>query len=105
MLRTLYVNDWEEANSATTEDVLKGKYEVKTVERQEYLGSIITNDGKNEHNINAKCAKGQGIINDIMKILDSIYFGDFHFEALVILRESLLLSVLLHYIEVLHNLS
>ena len=31
----IYVNDWEEANSATTEDVLKGKYEVKTVERQE----------------------------------------------------------------------
>ena len=40
-----------------------------------------------------------------MKILDSIYFGDFHFEALVLLRESLLLSVLLHDIEVLHNLS
>ena len=101
----IHINDWEEASNKNARDVLKGKTEIKTVERQEYLGSIISNDGKNDWNVSSKCSKGQGIVNDIISILDNIYFGDSHFEALVLLRDSLLHSVLLHDIEVLHNLS
>ena len=101
----IYINDWEEASNKNARDVLKGKTEIKTVERQEYLGSIISNDGKNDWNVSSKCSKGQGIVNDIISILDNKYFGNSHFEALALLRDSLLHSVLLHDIEVLHNLS
>ena len=71
----IYINDWEEASNKNARDVLKGKTEIKTVERQEYLGSIISNDGKNDWNVSSKCSKGQGIVNDIISILDNINFA------------------------------
>ena len=52
-----------------------------------------------------KVSKGHGIVRDILTILEGIYFGNFYFEAAVIMRESLLISVLTHNTEVIHNLT
>ena len=40
-----------------------------------------------------------------MTILDNIYFGTYFIEAFLLLRQSLLISVLLHDIEIVYNLS
>ena len=55
-------------------------------------------------NVQNRTSKGQGIISDILQILDSVYFGEFHFQAFLMMRQSLFLSVLIHNLEV-SNLS
>ena len=72
---------------------------------QEYLGTVVTSNGNNTKTIANKVSRGQGIINDIMNILNSIPIGKYYFETALILRSSLLLSVLTHDVEVLHNLT
>ena len=53
---------------------------------------LISNDGKNEKNIKERRDKGQGIVDQIMSILESTVFGPFQFEVALILRASLLLD-------------
>ena len=45
-------------------------------------------------------SKGQAAIRDIFQILNSTYFGPFYFEAVKLLRESLLINVITHNLEV-----
>ena len=56
---------------------------------------LISNDGKNEKNIKARRDKGQGIVDQIMSILESTVFGPFQLEVALILRASLLLNGIL----------
>ena len=93
------------SEKVTLVDKFKGKCKIKFVQSQEYLGSVIMHSGSNSMSIDAKLGKGQGIINDILCILQSIYFGSHYFEALVLLRESLLLIVITHDTEVMHNIT
>jgi hypothetical protein len=77
----------------------------KMKEEQMYLGDIISNDGSHLKNIQHRKNKGLGIINQIMQILDSVYFGKYYFEVALVLRSSLLLSSLLLNSEAWVNLS
>ena len=72
---------------------------------QMYLGDIISSDGKQTKNVLARTNKGLGIINQIIQILDSVFFGKYHFEVAMILRSSLLLSSILLNSEAWVNLS
>jgi hypothetical protein len=45
------------------------------VEEEKYLGDIISNNGKNTKNIEARKNRGTGIVNQIMSILEDICFG------------------------------
>ena len=56
-------------------------------------------------NIKSRAAKGQGVLRDIFQILEGTYFGSFYFEAMKLLRETMLLSVITHNLEVAFNLS
>ena len=51
-----------------------------------YLGDIISGDGKNTKNINARIAKGPGKINDIMDILEKTSMGEDYFKIALLLR-------------------
>ena len=62
---------------------------------QKYLGDILSSDGSHIKNIQDRRNKGYGIINQIMQIMESTYFGKYYFEVSMILRESLFLSSLL----------
>ena len=62
---------------------------------ERYLGDVISKDGKNIKNIQARVSKGTGIVRNILTMLDGIPFGKYHFEAGVILRNSLLASSML----------
>ena len=53
----------------------------------------------------SRTSKGQGVIRDIKHILDGIYFGSSYFEAMTLLRDSMLMSVITHNIEVCFNLT
>ena len=104
----IYIKEWgkrRNPNNEDEEEYCKGNVAIQSVPKQEYLGSILSEDGRNDANINAKIAKGQGIINDIMTILDHIYFGTYFIEALLLLRQSLLITVFPHDIEIVYNLS
>ena len=60
-----------------------------------YLGDIISGDGKNAKNINARIGKGHGKINDIMEILEKTSMGQDYFKIPLLLRESLFLNSIL----------
>merc|ERR1712208_19725 len=53
----------------------------------------------------ARKGKGLGIINEIMNILETIFFGKYYFEVALLLRSSLLLSSILLNSEAWVNLS
>ena len=89
----------------TLEDEYGGKTVIKTVENHLYLGNIISSNGSNQMTINDRIAKGQGAVRDISHILEGTFFGDFYFEALRIMSNSMVISVLTHNIEVLMNLT
>ena len=105
----LYVDAWDlekckTETGFTLKDVYKGKTEVKTVEKYEYLGNIIEQKGSNKDTIKDRVNKCQGVIRDIGQILEGCLFGDHFVEALKIMRNSKLVSVLTYNVEVIHNL-
>ena len=56
-------------------------------------------------NVQARVNKGTGIVRNILTMLDGIPFGKYHFEARVILRNSLLVSNMLYNSEVWYNVT
>lgn len=108
----LTVGSWK--NKVETDDdtgecfqteYFEGQVKMKVKDEQLYLGDIISSDGKHEKNVHARKNKGLGIINQIMQILQSLYFGKYYFEVAMVLRSSLLLSSLLLNSEAWTNLS
>ena len=72
-----------------------GQEKMQVKEEQMYLGDVISSNGKHLKNVLHRKSKGLGVINQIMQILNSTFFGKFYFEVALVLRESLLLSSLL----------
>ena len=98
----LTVDNWElkvvkHLDTGETEvvDELNGQHIMETSDQEKYLGDIISNNGKNKKNIEARVAKGIGIVDQILSILSRTVFGPFQFEVALILRSSLLLSGIL----------
>ena len=78
---------------------------MKVKQEQMYLGDIISADGKHQKNIQNRKNRGLGIINQIMNILDTVYFGKYYFEVALVLRSSLLVSSILLNSEACVNLT
>ena len=53
----------------------------------------------------ARVAKGTGIISRILTILEGVPFGKFYFKIAMILRESLLVSSMIHNSEAWYNIT
>ena len=87
------------------EEVFAGQVKMDQKDEQKYLGDMISKDGKHDKNISMRKNKSIGIINQIMEILNSVYYGKYHFEVALILRSSLLLSSILLNSEAWVNLS
>ena len=71
----------------------------------EVKDDVISNTGRNIKNIQARVNKGTGIVRKIFTLLDGIPFGKYHFEAGVMLRNSLLVSSMLFNSEAWYNIS
>ena len=65
------------------------------VKEEKYVGDIVTGDGKHTRNINARRSKGVGVIGEIANILDGLCLGPHCFPVAIMLRHTMLLSVLL----------
>jgi hypothetical protein len=64
-------------------------------QEQMYLGDIFSADGSHKKNIEHRRNKGHGVINQIMQILEKVFFGKYYFEVALVLRSSMFLSSLL----------
>ena len=102
LCRDLYVGGWKRevvedsiTGIISQTEVFQEEEKMKVKTEQMYLGDVISNDGKHFHNVQNRKNRGIGIINQIMQILDTVFFGKYHFEVAMILRSSMLLSSLL----------
>ena len=98
----LHIDNWgvtkcDEAKTGfgNLEDTFLGQHKVDEVDKEKYLGDILSADGSNMKNILSRIDKSGGVIKQICSILDETCFGNFHFEVAMILRGSLLLNSIL----------
>ena len=68
------------------------------------MGDYISNKGNNQKNIEARKAKGVGVINRLMAKLEGTVYGPYYFEVALILRRSHLISSILTNSEAWFNL-
>ena len=68
---------------------------MRLVHTDTYLGDVLSSDGKNTANIDARISKGHGILSNILKYLETVSFGAHYFKIALLLRESLLLNGIL----------
>ena len=78
---------------------------MESVTEDDYLGDIISSDGKNKKNVEKRISKGLGIITQIMNLLETISFGHHYIEIALLLRESMFLNGILNNVEVWYGLS
>ena len=86
-------------------EIFAGQEKMKMKGEQMYLGDVVSADGKHDKNVLLRKNKSIGTINQIIDILNSTYFGKYHFEVAMVLRSSLLLSSILLNSEAWVNLS
>ena len=86
--QNLSVDKWAEVevkNDLTGEmemkDIYDGEYTMEEKSEEKYLGDVISNDGRNIKNIKARIAKGTGIVNKILTMMDGIPFGKHYFKV------------------------
>ena len=79
--------------------------EMKSVDRETYLGDILSSSWKINENIEERYNKGIGKINDIMSMLNEVSFGQYYFETALMFRESMLINSMLCNVEVLYGLT
>ena len=76
--------------------VLKVKNsDMKTASSETYLGDVLTSDSKITANIQSRCDKGQGIINQSVSMLQEVSFGYYYFEIALMFRNSMFLNGIL----------
>ena len=78
---------------------------MQEVEDDEYLGDVISHDGKNKKNIQKRVSKGMGAISQIMNILALVSFGYHYIEIALLLRESMFVNTVLSNVEVRYGLT
>ena len=108
----LLFDTWEEnevqnadTGNLQVEDVCIGEEVMEEKHEEKYLGDVISKDGRNLKNIQARINKGKGIVKKILNILEGIPFGKMYFQVAVLLRNSLLVSSLLCNSEAWFNLT
>ena len=75
------------------------------VKSDTYLGDVLSCDGKNTLNIEARVSKGLGVVSQIMDLLRNVSFGSHYFEIAKTLREAMLVNGLLTNSEVWYGLT
>ena len=68
---------------------------IEAVDKEKYVGDIITSDGKHSKNVITRRSKGIGMISEITCILDGLCLGEHYFNTALMLRQTMLISVLL----------
>ena len=100
-------NEFENKETGNIEfhEEYTGKRKVQDVTQVKYLGNTINSEGTNMPDIQGKYNRGIRTINKINTILETMYFGNFHFEVGKNMIEGMLLGTILNNIEVAYNLT
>ena len=69
--------------------------EIHVVEKEKYVGDVITSDGRHTKNIEVRRSKGVGITCEILSILDGLCLAGHYFTTALMMRQTMLLQVLL----------
>ena len=85
-------------------DVYGGKVEVKEVKEKKYLGEIITNDNKNERNIQDKVCKATGNVNKVIESLTERPYGKHKYKAAKLMRDGMIVASMLSSAETWTNI-
>ena len=78
---------------------------MKVTNSEKYLGDIINNTGSLQETIEKQKSKGQGIITEIMSILNEIPLGKYRIVVALKLREVMLLNGILYNSEAWHGIT
>ena len=68
---------------------------IKEVDKDKYLGDVISNDGKLDKNISSRVGKLIGVTAQILNTLKELCLGQHYFSVAMLLRQSIFLPVLL----------
>ena len=106
------IESWKEevvrnvvTGDVTVKDVVDSTHTMELIENEKYLGDLISKDGRNILNIKSRAAKGTGIVNKIMTMLNNLPIGRRYFEIAMILRDSLFISSMLFNSEAWYNIT
>ena len=69
--------------------------EISIVDKEKYVGDIVTSNGKHSKNLITRRSKGIGITSEIISILDGLCLGGHYFTSALLMRQSMLIQVLL----------
>ena len=72
--------------------------------QEKYLGDMVNQSGKIKHNIEARKAKGFGIVANILAIINEVPLGHWKVDAGLKLRQAMLLNGILFNSEAWHNI-
>ena len=70
-----------------------------------YLGDIVCNSGSNDRNIENRYNQGIGSVSQIVTILNQVSLGHYHYEIVLVLRDTILVSKLVFSSENWYNLT
>ena len=100
------VKDHDDAKTILKFSDIEGDpHVIEILENDKYLGDVLQSDGKNVKNIEERYRRGTGAVKQVCQMLDDLCLGQYHFEAGVMLRNSLVLSSLLSNSESWYNLT
>ena len=68
---------------------------MEDVSSDTYLGDVISSDGRNTLNLKKIVSKGLGIISQIVNLLSVINLGEYYFETVLLLRETVFINGIL----------
>ena len=74
------------------------------VEKETYLGDVLSNNGKIDNNIQERQNKGNGYVNQILSMLQEVSFGCYYYNMAMLFRTTMLINesscvVVKHYME------
>ena len=78
---------------------------MKSVNKERYLGDILSNDSKINSNIQDRQNKGTGYVNNILSILKEVSFGFYHFNMALMFRTTILINGMLCSSEALYGIT
>ena len=77
---------------------------MSSVEKETYLGDVLSANGKIDENILARQNKGTGYVNQIMSMLKELSFGYHYFNMAMLFRTSMLINGMLCSSEALYGI-
>ena len=78
---------------------------MESVDKERYLGDILSSDTKINLNIQDRQNKGTGYVNQIMSILKEISFGVYYFSMAIMFRTTILVNGMLCSSEALYGIN